>query len=414
MPKYKKAKRRHKSLFKQRDDIYMKSEDSVSDDNASSFKIIKGKKERIRKRNLIIAGVSFLIAVVIFLISVLSPTGIVEGFNNYFSGFSLRSYFPSAFDGNELYGLSIKGKHFYTLSNQTLSSYNLNGKKLFEEHHGFEKPVVALSQTRALIYDQSGTALAVFNSKSKILSLDTEFSIYSADICRNGYFAVATKAQSYTSAVTVYDDEGNFVYEWSSPEEIVTSVALSSDGEKIAVSAVKSQNGTYFSSVYVFNYNSVEPVFEQTYENVFVSSLISDFNKYFCVVSQNKCDFVNWKDFSVTSYTTENDIKMIRNDSKNTIICEPHSSDDSSNAFTVFNRKHEQALKYEFLGYVDDYAFVKNNLYVLSGNDVYCINKKGETIKTTQCTFGTVKIVPVSTHSVIAVSDNSLTEVSFN
>lgn len=416
MPDYKKVKRRRKKLFKQKNDIFMKPNDnhfSAEGEATSSFRVISGRKEKIRNRNIVVSSIAFVLIALIFLFSFLSPTGLVESLNHYFSGISIRAYYPINLEGNELFSVTSRGRHFFALNNMTLSSYNTNGKELFEHYHGCENPVVTLSETRALLYEQNGNTVSVFNAEKQLLNFQTEFAIYSADIARNGYFAVATKAQSYTSSVIVYDDNGISIYEWYSPEEIVTSVALSPNGKQLAVSTVKSLNGIFVSNVYILTYDSVEPTWKQTYNDTFISSLISDYKNYFCVVSQNKCDFVRWKEHSITSYTTENDIQMLRNDSKNTVICEPRSSDTSQNKFTVYNKKNEVAFQYEFFGYVDDFAIKSGNLYILSGNKVFLINDEGETVKSAECAFGTIKILPVSNNSFIAVSDNTLAEIHF-
>ncbi len=418
MPNYKKVKKRNRKLFKEKRQINLKSEyrngSNADDNSATNFRIISGKKEVLRKRNLIIFAVFCVCLACVLIFSLLSPTGVIETSANYLSGITLRTYYPSVFEGNELFSVNTKGNHIYTLSNQTLTSYNIGGKQLFEHFHGAENPVVSLSETRVLLYDQNGTSVNVFTANKELLSFNTEFSVYVADITRNGYFAVATKSQSYTSTVTVYDDDGNFVYEWNSPEEIVTGVALSSNGKQLAVSAVKSQNGIFVSNVYIFNYNSAEPIWRQSYNDTFIFDLISDNSNYFCVVSQNRCDFVKWKDHTITSHVTDSNIQMIRTYGSKTVVCEPHSSDTYQNKFTVYNRKCENIFQYDFSGYVDDFAYKNNSLYILSGNTVFHVNKEGETLSSAECSFGTLKAIPFSSEKIITVSDNTLNQIHFN
>lgn len=418
MSEYKKAKHRRKKFFKKKKQIFMKPNNGSSvaenyDTEKSQFRVISGKKELIKKRNYIVLSVVFLLIVVLLVFSLLSPTGIIETSSNYISGISIRDYFPSDFEGNELFSVNSMGNHFYVLSNQTLTSYNLSGKRLFEQFHGCEKPVVALSETRALLFDQNGTNVSIFNANGNILNVKTEFPIYTADISRNGFFAVASKAQSYTSAVTVYDDKGKLVYEWFSPEEIITAVALSPNGKQLAVCGIKTVNGVFVSNVYIFEFNAVEPVWRQTYNDIVFYDMISEGYSYFCVVSQNKCEFINWKEHSIVSHTTDNNIHMIRSNGNKTVICEPHSSDTYKNKFTVYGKKSEVLFQYDFSGYVDDFAFKNNSLYVLSGNSIYRVNKDSEIASSAECNFGTVRLVPSSTEKIIAVSESSLSQIHF-
>ena len=132
MSEYKKAKHRRKKFFKKKKQIFMKPNNGSSvaenyDTEKSQFRVIPGKKELIKKRNYIVLSVVFLLIVVLLVFSLLSPTGIIETSSNYISGISIRDYFPSDFEGNELFSVNSMGNHFYVLSNQTLTSYNLSG-----------------------------------------------------------------------------------------------------------------------------------------------------------------------------------------------------------------------------------------------------------------------------------------------
>jgi alpha-L-fucosidase 2 len=52
------------------------------------------------------------------------------------------------------------------------------------------------------------------------------------------------------------------------------------------------------------------------------------------------------------------------------------------------------------------------NIFVLSGNTVYLVDSQGKVVKTGECGFGVVKIVPVSSSSCLAISHNSITKIS--
>ena len=67
---------------------------------------------------------------------------------------------------------------------------------------------------------------------------------------------------------------------------------------------------------------------------------------------------------------------------------------------------------FNFSGTVDDFMIHGKNIFVLSGNTVYLVDSQGKVVKTGECGFGVVKIVPVSSSSCLAISHNSITKIS--
>ena len=414
MPNYKKTKRNRLEVFKKVRTIPMRSEPekkeiepNKKDGYISSFKIVSGRKKKLKQMNLITAAVIAALALVLLLCSLFSPTGLVEGFRNYTAAVSLKSNFPSVISGSEIYNLDVKNRYFYSLTDTDFECYSKNGKKMFGFTHKMSTPAFVTSQSRALLYDQNSTSVSVYTAYDKVYEFSTEFSIYCADIARNGSFAVATKSNNYTSAVVVYNKKAEKVYEWFCPDELVSAVALSKNGKKLAVASVKAENGHYRSFLRVFKFDSAEPVFTKEYSGTFIVSLYSQLNNSFAVVTKNDCDIISWKNYKVVSNETQNVIINVSGYGNKTVVCERMESDASSNIIKVYNGKGKITSEFQFNKNIDDFKVYKRNIYILSGNEILCLNLKGEILKGGECAFATQKIVPVAKDSCISVSDYS-------
>ncbi len=421
MPKYQKNKRRRRHHFakiRTTENVEMisteKEETEKKPKKLSSFKILNGKKKVKKIRRLIALGLIIAIAFTLLLVSLFSPTGIEEMYSNLSATFSFDSKLPVELCGSETYNISDKSNYFYLLSDTCISAISKNGKISFNDNHGFSSPVLCESEARCLVYDQNGTGVRIYNAKGLVLSYESKNIVYAADIGRNGTFAVAGKSENYTSMVSVFNKKGEMLYEWYCPEETINSVAVASNGKSIAVGTVSVAGGEFESTVYILKFDSADPVFEKRYDGEFIYSINSVSRKNFTVVCENKCDIIAWKDYSVTSYQTEYNINFVRATAKYTAIASCRENNDGNYSFSVYNKKRKLDLTFNFEGNVDDFQIDGNNIFILSGNSVYLINRNGKIAKTGECGFGTVKIVPVSSGSCLAVGHNSVTKINLH
>ena len=143
------------------------------------------------------------------------------------------------------------------VNGSNFSLYYLSGQKLFSYDLAYSSPAVVFNNHNILIYDVGGKGASIFNSFSKIKSFDFDYPIRSAFITKD-HLAVLTNDDSHYSVVAVYEfisSENNYVetFRYLSSESYVTSIALSDDGSRLLISAADSKNGSYYSSVSVFD-----------------------------------------------------------------------------------------------------------------------------------------------------------------
>lgn len=420
MPKYLKNKRRrrhHGIGFKDTETIEMKpsakkKEKVRTEKEKTSFRILVGKRKANRIKKIILASAFIALALTLLIVSLSSPTGIGESITNFTSTFSFGSQLPVELSSTETFAVSAKNNYCYLLSDTELSVYSNNGKKSFSDTHGLSSPVLCESDARCLIYDQNGTGVRIYNAKKLILTKDNKNKIYACDISRDGTFAVAGKSENYASMVTVYDKNGDMLYEWYSPQEIITAVAVSPNGKSIALTTISIINGMYNSKLYAFNYESANPIFTKEYSGEFIYGINSVSKKTFSVFTENTCDIISWKDYSLENFTSDYSINAVKANKKQTVILSSRENNDGNALFSVYNKKKVLITSFNFSGTVDDFMIHGKNIFVLSGNTVYLVDSQGKVVKTGECGFGVVKIVPVSSSSCLAISHNSITKIS--
>lgn len=425
LPEYKKRNvRKHKKDIKNAvsDDIVMqKSKPKTKLENNETVKpvprrkninVIRGNKLKIRKKKMVLAGVCSVLVFAILLLSFLTPTGIIESIVNLSSSLKLGNSYPVKLSGGTLLSSTSQGNHLFLVSTTNFECYNNNGKNIFSYQHGYQSPLLSVSDARTLLFDQSGKNFSIHNLNRELYKGQTDNAILSADITRNGYYAIATLSDSYSSQVSVFNYKNEKIYEWYCSDYIINSVVLSPNGKTLGVSAVSANNGTFVSKVYVIGYESATPKATFDY-NGLVLTLKKSGTKGFVSILENSVDFYSWRKYKTNSFTTDENIIISKNYKSNTLLVTGRLANKNENLITIFDASGKQKYTFTFNSIIDEIEYKGSHIYILSENNIHHYSISGEFIGKTSVDFGTRYFVSVSQKEMATINDNSMQKISF-
>jgi len=113
--------------------------------------------------------------------------------------------------------------------------FDRTGTEKVTEFVSLTKPMVISGGGRAVVYDEGGTFLRVFDGMETKMDEEAENPIISASLNKNGWLALCEEDTGYKSSVTVYDSSGNVAYEWYSAENYILSAEISPDNKRLSV-----------------------------------------------------------------------------------------------------------------------------------------------------------------------------------
>lgn len=384
-----------------------KAEDKPEKD---SVKIITGKKLH-RKRRLKVTGIVTAAVVAILVIAqIILPAGLVTTLSNLTALIGAGNYPIEITEGSVIQTVS-KGGYHYVLTSGNLLAFADSGKKLFEYYHGFESPVIKVSDSGAILFNQGSREIAIFNLRGFKGELETEKNIITAAFSDSGRIAVATGSDKYTSMVRVYSKNLDTVYEWFSSEGTVNNLALSANGRKLAVSCFYSENGVLSSDIRVLNFKSANPEFKLEYDDGLVYSLDSTHSGCFAAVTADKVQFVKWSDHKVKELESEYPVSTFRAGADGFVAVFNRESDKTDNRIAVFSRSGELKFETEFGSTVSDINVYAGHIYCLSGTEIYLLSKDSEVLRTASCGFGAVRLCVTDTNTVAVVTDNKIESI---
>ena len=157
--------------------------------------------------------------------------------------------FPVQVAGSDVVSLQNAGGDLAVIGQNRMLYYNPNGRKVREVRHSLYNVDGTCYRSKTLLYDRGGNDLKVYSGEKVLFSQSYSKPIYCAELSSSGSLAVATRSDTHTSRVAVYNDRFDPIYEWYSAEGYVLDLCLPASGKVLAAATLEAQNGQLVSSV---------------------------------------------------------------------------------------------------------------------------------------------------------------------
>jgi len=376
----------------------------------SGMKVVKGKKLEQKRKFKVFSITVVIVLVVVMVLQLILPAGIIETVSNSLSLLGSGSY-PIELESTETINAVSYGSYYYVLTNSYINAYNSSGKELFSHAHGFEKPIIKTSSSRAIVFNQGGNSALIFNQSGLKETITTEKEIITAAISDSGAYAFSTLSDKYTSAVTVYSKRNKVLYEWFSAENTINNVAIAPNGKKIAVSGFNSSIGKYKSIVSVLNYKSATPEYTENFEGSLIYNIDTSAQRGFTIVSANKILFVKWSNLKKQEYANDYNLSHYKAGKNGSVAVFNRESDKTDNKIEVYTKSGERKAEFSYKGIISDIQVFGNHIYCMSETDIYLLSDSGEVLRTASCGFGAVRMVVTGTNNVAVITDNEIEKI---
>ncbi len=376
---------------------------------SSKIKVIKGKKvERQRKFRIFLTTVAFLIAANIIL-SLILPVNLIENVKNLSAVIGSGS-FPVELNGLSTIDTKQNTSVFYILSDTGLTAYNRSGKEVYHRLCGYENPVMSVSETRVLVYDQGGNELSISNLKEVTNTYKSDDPIICAAVGRNGSYAVVTSSSEYASTVTVFNRKSKRLYTWNSAKEIINNVCVSADGKKIGVSTITTVNGRFSSHLYVLSFESADPVYTLDLKEKTVISLKASGRNLVVGADGGYVSFINLKKNSTVTLEKELDLSYYRSYGRKNLFVFNLSSNKSQNTVVITDSNGNKKGEFQINETISDIQLFGSHIYCISDTKTFIYDLDGTLVRTGECGYGCKRLAVTGTYSVAVITDTSMDE----
>jgi hypothetical protein len=124
--------------------------------------------------------------------------------------------------------------------------------------------------------------------------------IFCADISNDGSIALVTEAEKYAAKVEVFSASMKSKFVWYLVDGLISDVAISNNGKKIAIAVVRAKDGAFISEITCFNIGFETPLFKLQKNGTHILKLETVSSSQFSYVTSNEIAYVNWKNGTET------------------------------------------------------------------------------------------------------------------
>lgn len=248
---------------------------------------IRKKQRKKLVRRIAVFVILLSLAVIIFINrDSLTP----EAISNWLSASILRNTgeegFPLSLPSGEIISLDGAGSDIVVTNQTNVYFYSQRGRELRSVQH--QKKVV---QTKAagknlLVYSVGGDEATVETVTKTVAKVKTVKPIVSGAVSKNGEFALATESDVYTSELKVYDKNGNEVFKWIPSGGVISSIAISPDGNFVSASTLYASGGELKSGIYLFSKSKSEALISQQLNDEIVVAMYCEKNVVYAVTDK--------------------------------------------------------------------------------------------------------------------------------
>ncbi len=392
-------------------DIEMKSKSKKRIEHVvpqDDIKVVRGARYSRKIKNKFLISAAAIIAVIYLFFSLILPVSVYENIVNVTALMGHGKY-PIDISGSTIINTISNGGYYYVLTDTSIAAYSNSGKTVINDTHGFSNPILSVSETRAIVYDQGGKTIHIYNLGGKINSIQTKDDIITANISRSGAIAVATHSDSYTSVVSVYDKNLKQIYVWNSAKDIVNNVLVNPSGKHLAISTINASSGQYNSKMLILNFDSADPLHTMELGNSIVLSLINT-GKGVSVITSDKYKYIHWSKFNTNEITSSGEINLVRNNDKGLLLVFNRANDRSDNTVVLVSQKGVKTKEFKINNLITDIQYANGRVYYNSDTLVNILDDDGNVLRYGDCVYGTKKIAVISSNIIAALTDTQITK----
>lgn len=235
----------------------------------------------------------------------LAPEKLFASLSDWFNGGD--GSYPVELSGTNVQRLCRVEDYTVLLTDSHLVYYDEKGAEMNRYSCAFPTGLVRTAGEYVLLAEQGGKRLHLSTRSDLELELQADREILSVALNEEGQFAVLTSGpQGYLVQVKVYDDTGKVLYT-RSRNRTATDVALSPDGEQVALLSVVAEDGNLNSYVETFSTTSTDSEAAHSYEEKDVLLYRLDFctDNRLAAVGEDRLAVMNTDDGAVSLYQPE-------------------------------------------------------------------------------------------------------------
>lgn len=355
-----------------------------------------------------------ILVVIIFILLIYASAGetkrsnIADSFRAIPSTFGDSPGYPYSEDDLSLMKMVLIGDKPLLVSSSGVQVLSPDADELFNLHLEWGDTKAVSSNGRALIFSNTSDKSYLISRTKELAEFDADGITYTGTVSKNGSVAIASRLDDVQSYVQVFNTRQKLIFAWECSKDYVSSLALSSSGKKVVVSAVGVENAEIYSRVILFKSGKDAPSFEKKYRGTSILKTVYTSGGKIIAVGDNKTVILNSKGKELQTVEYADDaLYSVNNDlSGNTLLAYKEFGGSKIKVIVIPSvGKNNKEFELDYMPSCLDIR--KNKVCASVGNEVTVYSTAGNVKKKYDCKSN-VSSVSLTSVGIFTVENGSI------
>lgn len=271
-----------------------------------------------------------------------------------------------------------------TVSKTAVKIYDLSSKQILDSSVSLMKPALETGDKYFSVYDLGSGYVSIYNSFSKLWEKTFSYPVFDVSLDSKGNFALITAEKGYTSALKVYNDDFENIFNWRTADKYAVTCDIFTDSEiYLATGTVRNNpSGDVVSSLVILSDSSATPLATLDFEGELMVE--TSFNKEgnAVLLTDKALRFVNksGKILSEIFFNSPSIRKFEVGDTYTALILNEKLVGKDHKVF-IFDANGNTYIQKELTSEITDAALSDRYAFILGVEDITVIDLKTEKMK---------------------------------
>lgn len=328
-----------------------------------------------------------LILLFVFIVADFSTGGFVYTANGKFVSLfagGTSDDFSVSTDADNVFDFEAYANGYAILSENGISYVRKSGDISSSQNFTYSSPAMEISDSRVVVYDRGNTSYTLMQNESVYSQQAMDNKIIDFALSEKDNYAVAVRDENAKSILYGMDERGEIIYQWNCPNGYVTDIAITPNGNKVAVTVINSENAVLCSSIYIldFEYDSAYAQFDYKNETVLGAKFLSGTRVQ--VVTDKGVYRISGKEQETVFEYDSSDICYSDFSSKYTAVITKDYSNDDSYSLSLFSKSGKLRFTVALNGKVRGLSVSDKSVAVLFSDKTETYSNRGKLVGSVQ------------------------------
>ena len=270
-------------------------------------------------------------------------------------------------------------------SKTAVKIYDLSSKEILSSDAVLMRPAISTGEKYFAVYDLGAKYVGIYNSFSKLWDTELDYPVYDVALDKKGNFCIVTASKGYTSAVKVYNDNFENMFNWRSADKYAIAADIChNDGTFLAVGTLRSNtSGDMVSSLVLLSTDSASPLATLDFEGEMIIDVAFNSEGRAVFITDKAIRFADTSGKVLSeTYFNSGSVRKFETNAEYTLLLTHENLVGKNHTLIIFDADGNTYMEKTVSAEVTDTALSESFVFILGVEDITVVDIKNKKTKT--------------------------------